>query len=486
MAEKKVSELTEASNVGDNDLLLIVQEGVSKKVKKSNGGFGVTYSAGDYIDIDNSNKISLSIETTHSTSSTNDICKNTSTAFDFWGKKKGKYKIENYSTNSSFYYKFKTTDSGSYTNKSISPSSVSGSFMSSWATAEIEVIQPANTWDSLTTLPIILAVVTLYENKSSDGDRYVYTITKTSQTTGGYNIWYMTPTPSTINSIKTTASNASSTAGNASYSASQALSRCDSLDTRVTALEQGGGSGGEDLHILKPFGNCSSFYIPSSSVGYNTFTGISGNPDVTMNIDMSGNTIVFAPTSSAISDFTIKNAMLEVTNTRTHEVTKINLGNIYVSYYNPVSISANVLSGLSRYDSYNATLNEGTATGLVASKVLQFDLYDFTSYMGTFTLNRDSDSDFWTTMDNLFKSVTSLDYTGLLNITSSIYDTTTPTVTIMQGILCGVETSMNYVALRFASYYYNQSSHQPTLMSYTVALNWNSTNNRVGNITINM
>lgn len=40
MSEVKISELPEATEVGDNDLLMIVQNGVNKKTKAENVGTG--------------------------------------------------------------------------------------------------------------------------------------------------------------------------------------------------------------------------------------------------------------------------------------------------------------------------------------------------------------------------------------------------------------------------------------------------------------
>lgn len=49
MAEIKVSQLTEANSVGDNDLLMIVQDGTNKKVAKSTIANSIVESGTNYV-----------------------------------------------------------------------------------------------------------------------------------------------------------------------------------------------------------------------------------------------------------------------------------------------------------------------------------------------------------------------------------------------------------------------------------------------------
>lgn len=281
-----------------------------------------------------------------STSSTNDFGKNSENAIDFTTLQKGTHIFKNVSTYYKLYYKYKKTSSSSYTSTSFTYDiSYSNSPQySSYFIIEIFEDMSGGIYELNLDNGYNVALISVYVN--NDYSELVYSMVVSNKKTGtiDYGTRSNLASSSQLRNVYLTANSASQE----SYQNTQSIS---ALDTRVQALEKGGGgSGGSQTeYISDAAGTPYPPSTPWSETGYNTFswsknvaefkdgtdedlylTLLPGSTYDKISVNFNYN---YMSAQLDTSDFTIPNVVIKIYNSDSgDELCTLDVGNVELKY----------------------------------------------------------------------------------------------------------------------------------------------------------
>lgn len=280
-----------------------------------------------------------------STASSDDFGRTSANAIDFTTLQKGTHIFKNVSTSNKLYYKYKKTSSSSYTSTSFTygNSYTSGNQYSTYFIIEIFEDMSGGIYELNLDNGYTVALISVYVN--SNYSKLVYSMVIIDKTTGtiDYGTRSNLASSSQLRSVYQTANSASSTANQNTQSIS-------ALDTRVTALEQGGGGSGGQTEYVTDYGGIS--YPPSImwSSSSNSFTyakntaefkeGASEFIDVNLYVDQMYNdktdvemSYIYSTAMLDTSDVIIPNVVLKIYSTYDDsELSSIDVGNVTLAY----------------------------------------------------------------------------------------------------------------------------------------------------------